>query len=292
MDVLIIGGGPAGLSAALMLGRARRQVLVLDAGAPRHAVSSGVHNFVTRDGLPPAALREVAWQQMATYPTVSRAEARIVSLERQRDRWVATSDTGSTWQGRVVLLATGVVDVHFPIPGYAERWGHAIHHCPYCHGWEVRDQPLGLVAHGEVAEMMAPLLRNWSADVAVFTHGTAASDALRQIVQAREIPLFEAAITGLHGSGRELQEVHLADGQVVRRHALFVHTPQRQIPLVDKLGVALTPEGYVDVDPMQHTSVPGVWAAGDLTTRYQQVVEAAAQGSRAAGAIHMALTPR
>ncbi|MEN0065795.1 MAG: NAD(P)/FAD-dependent oxidoreductase [Myxococcota bacterium] len=290
MDVLVIGGGPAGLTAALMLGRARRRVCVIDAGNPRHAVSSGVHNFLTRDGMAPAALRSVSWEQMAAYPSVQRVEGRVRTLVQRPEGWIAIAEDGTSWQARSVLLATGMVDEHPDIPGYTERWGEAIHFCPFCHGWEVRDRPLGLLANGPFALHMAPMLRNWSADVAIFTHGTPAAPALREWAEAQALPLYEAPIARLEGPGRSLQSVHLADGQALSRAALFVHAPQHQVPLVQDLGLACTDEGYVVVDEMQRTSLPGLWAAGDLTTRYQQVVEAAAQGGRAAGGIQMALT--
>ena len=163
VDVVVIGGGPAGLAAALCLGRARRSVLVIDAGAPRHAVAEGVHNFLTRDGMPPAELRAVAWAQMRAHGTVHRHEGTVASLERAGDRWRVASSDGDSWTADTVLLATGVVDQHPDVPGYDALWGRSIFHCPYCHGWEVREQPLAVLGRGAALAQLAqlaPLVRS------------------------------------------------------------------------------------------------------------------------------------
>ncbi|MEQ8272848.1 MAG: NAD(P)/FAD-dependent oxidoreductase [Deltaproteobacteria bacterium] len=279
-DVVIIGGGPAGLTAALYLGRARRSVLVLDRGEPRHAVTAGVHNFLTRDGLPPAELRSIAWSQMATYSTVERKDATVRRLVREGETWRAETDAGD-FTARAILLATGVVDEHPDIPGYRERWGHAIHHCPFCHGWESRDRPLAALVAGEFAAHYGPLLKNWSDDVVVLTNGGALPDEARGALDAARVPIYEAKVEALEGPGRELARIRLADGTVLERQGLFVKPDQHQTALVQSLGVDLDDAGYVAVDMFGATSVPGVWAAGDLTTGMQQVVEAAAQGARA-----------
>lgn len=279
-DVVIIGGGPAGLTAALYLGRARRSVLVLDRGEPRHAVTAGVHNFLTRDGLPPAELRSIAWSQMATYSTVERKDATVRRLVREGETWRAETDAGD-FTARAILLATGVVDEHPDIPGYRERWGHAIHHCPFCHGWESRDRPLAALVAGEFAAHYGPLLKNWSDDVVVLTNGGALPDEARGALDAARVPIYEAKVEALEGPGRELARIRLADGTVLERQGLFVKPDQHQTALVQALGVDLDDAGYVAVDMFGATSVPGVWAAGDLTTGMQQVVEAAAQGARA-----------
>lgn len=289
-DVLVIGGGPAGLSAALYLGRARKSVVVLDRGSPRHAVSAGVHNFLTREGIAPAELRAVAWQQMAKYPTVSQRAVTVASLEREGDRWVARTDDGAKLTGRAVLLATGVIDEHPDLPGFTERWGRSIHHCPYCHGWEMRDLPLAVLAAGEAAGHLAPLLRGWSDDVVLLTHGAPIDDAVRARLGALGVPVYDAPIATLKGPGDRLASIELADGTALAREGLFVAAPQRQVPLVETLGLDLTEQGYVRVDPVGATSLPMLWAAGDLTSRLQQVLEAAAQGGRAGAMMNAVLT--
>lgn len=280
-DVLVVGGGPAGLSAALYLGRARRRVVVVDRGAPRHAVSAGVHNFLTRDGMPPAELRSVAWQQLAPYPTVTRRDGTVAALAREGEGWAARLDDGTRVFARLLLLATGVVDQHPDIAGYRERWGHAIHHCPFCHGWEVRDQPLALLSWGDAAVHGATLLRGWSRDVVVLTDGAQLDDEVDLKLRAAGIPSRTTSIAALEGPGRELARIVFVDGDALPRTSLFVTPRQHQVPVVQELGVAMDGDGCVVVDGFGATSLAGVWAAGDLTTRRQQVVEAAAQGARA-----------
>ena len=289
-DVLIVGGGPAGLSAALYLGRSRKAVTVVDRGHPRHAVSAGVHNFLTREGMAPQALRETAWDQMRAYPSVTQRHGSITSLTRDGELWRAQTEDGATLAARAVLLATGVVDHHPQLPGYEARWGHSIHHCPYCHGWELREEPLAVLASGEAAAHLAPILRGWSDDVVVLTHGgELAADARAKLKQAG-VAVFDAQVRALEGPGRELAQIHLEDGTTLERRGLFVAAEQSQVPLVRSLGLTLTDDGYVEADPDGATSIPMVWAAGDLTSRRQQVLEAAAQGARAATMINAALT--
>jgi len=289
-DVLIIGGGPAGLSAALYLGRARKSVTVIDAGHPRHAVSEGVHNFLTRDGMPPAELRAQAWAQMEAYPSVRRITGRVVSLERDGEHWVAHAEDGQIHGARAVVLATGVIDEHPDIPGFDERWGHAIHHCPYCHGWEMRDLPLAVLAGGEAAGHLAPLLLGWTDDVVVLTHGQEVPAHTLAELDAASIPVLTSRVVALEGEGRALERVVLEDGTTLERGGLFAASPQRQVPLIEALGLEMDEQGYVVVDPFGATSVAGLWAAGDLTSRAQQVVESAAQGARAAVTINAMLT--
>lgn len=291
-DVLIVGGGPAGLSAALYLGRACKSVAVVDAGRPRHAVSEGVHNFLTREGMPPAALRAEAWAQMTAYPTVHHVDGAVVRrLERQGDRWLADAGDTGTWRARAVLLAPGVVDEHPEIPGYRERWGRSIHHCPYCHGWEMRDLPLAVLAWGEAASHLAPLLKGWTGDVAVVSHGEPLEPSIQSVLEAANIPVYPQRIVALEGPGSHLEAIRFADGSSLERRGLFVKPTQRQVALVAGLDLDLDESGYVEVNEQQHTSLSMLWAAGDLTARQpQQVLEAAAAGGRAAGSINAALT--
>lgn len=289
VDVIVIGGGPAGLAAALCLGRARRSVVVIDGGAPRHAVAEGVHNFLTRDGMPPAQLRTVAWEQMRPLATVGRHDGTVVSLARRDDRWTVACADGRTWTSDAVLLATGVVDRHPAIPGYDALWGRSIFHCPYCHGWEVRDQPLALVGHGAPLLQLAPLLLGWSDDVVVCTNGQPLEPDVEAELHARGIPAHTAPIAALEARDGALGAIRFDDGTRLARHAVFVVASPRLPDLVAGLGLALEERGFVRVDEDGATSAPGLWAAGDLTSRRHQVIEAAAQGLRAAVAINRQL---
>lgn len=286
VDVLVIGGGPAGLAAALCLGRARRSVLVVDSGAPRHAVAQGVHNFLTRDGLPPSDLRAVAWEQMRAYPSVHRHDGAVRSLERHDSRCIAAGDQGKSWAAGAMLLATGVVDQHPRIPGYDALWGRSIFHCPYCHGWEVRDQPLAVLGQGPALAQYAPLLTSWSDDVVVCTNGAPFEPETERELSARGLGIRTAPIAALEARDGMLDAIRFDDGTRLARHALFVVPSPRLPALVAELGVDLDERGFVRVDEDGATSAPGLWAAGDLTSRRHQVAEAAAQGLRAAFAIN------
>jgi thioredoxin reductase len=285
LDVVVVGGGPGGLSAALYLGRSRRDVLVIDEGAPRHAVSEGVRNFLTREGMAPAALREVAWEQMAPYETVRSLRGRVDGLRWLDGRWEVALSDGTARLARAVVLATGVVDEHPEIPGYAERWGRSIHHCPFCHGWEMRDRPLGALIDPALGVHLPRMLRGWSRDVQVFTHGRSLSDAHRAELADHGLPLIEMPIAELRGEGQALAEVVLEDGTTIAREGLFVAAAQHLPPLIQTLELARTDQGYIAVDFVGQTSLPMMWAVGDLTSRMQQVLEAAAQGGRAAASI-------
>jgi len=293
-DLIIVGGGPAGMTAALYAGRARRSVLVLDEGAPRHAPSPAVHNYLTQDGTTPARLREIAWEQMAAYPNVKRRTARVERLHRDGGLWVADCGPQGQVRGRAVLLAVGTQDVLPRWPGLTEKWGKSVHFCPYCHGWEMRDRPLAAFGHGEAIAHFGPLLQQWSRDVVVVTGGTPLSDEARAVLEHNSIPVRDASIVALEGPGSTLTGMRLSDGTHLARQGLFLATPQRQAPLVRALGLETEPspfneDGFVVVDEMQKTSAPMLWAAGDLTTPFHQVVFASAAGAKAAVAINMAL---
>ena len=290
VDLLVIGGGPAGLAAALCLGRARRSVLVIDAAAPRHAVAEGVHNFLTREGMPPAQLRVVAWEQMREYPTVRRHAGTVVALERRGDdRWIATTDDGESLVAQAVLLATGVVDQHPDIRGYDALWGRSIFHCPYCHGWEVREQPLAVLGSGPALAEFAPLLASWSDDVVVCTNGASLDPDTEQALATHDIALRPEPIAELEARDGVLDAIRFEDGTRLARHALFVIAAPRLPDLVAGLQLELEQRGFVRVDEDGATSMPGLFAAGDLTSRRHQVIEAAAQGLRAAMTINRRL---
>lgn len=293
-DVIIVGGGPAGLSAALALGRARKRVLVCDAGPRRNAAATHIHNFVTRDGTPPTEFRAVAREQLAAYPNVEIADAGVTSLAGERGAFRV--GTGArTASARRVLLATGMIDEMIAIDGFAEKWGHSIVQCPYCHGWEARDRRWGfLVQPAAVAHavVFAQQLRGWSREVTMFTNAAfAIGDEAGEVLRASGISVETAPIARLEGAGATLEGVALATGARVGCDLLFTHPTQRHVAFVQGLGLALDDDGYVKVDPMtRETSIPGVYASGDLTTRMQSALYAATAGMQAASMINVELT--
>lgn len=292
-DVIIVGGGPSGLSAALALGRARKRVLLCDSGPRRNAAAQRIHNFVTRDGTPPNEFRDIGRQQLAHYPNVEARDVRVASMSGTRGAF-RVDLTSEVVEARRVLLCTGMVDEMLPIDGFRELWGHAIFQCPYCHGWEVQDRRWGYLARAADASRLLPFAlkaRGWTRDLVVFTSGAFdVPDETRVRLQAAGIRLETAPVTRLVARENRLEAVELASGAAVPCEVLFTHPPQRQVELIRALGVALDDDGYVRVDPMTcETSVPGIHASGDLTTRMQGAIFAAASGTQAAAMINVAL---
>lgn len=291
LDVVIVGGGPAGLSAGLALGRARRKAVILDRGERRNGRAEHMQNFVTRDGTPPDEFRAIARAQLATYPSVSHRELSALSI-RRKDGGFEVHTESETLVARRLLLCVGLLDEPLGIPGAEPLWGRSIFQCPYCHGWEHRDSRWGyLLRHADRVDF-ALMLPSWSPHVTVFTHDRLAlPQAALERLTTHGIHVEPRAITRLlvdsSGSALRLGGVELSDGTVASCDALFAHPDQRQVPLVTELGVALDENGFVSVDAMtRQTSVPGVYAAGDLTTRMQGAIFAAAAGTHAATVIN------
>ncbi|ALW84908.1 hypothetical protein AUC43_07275 [Hymenobacter sedentarius] len=297
-DVLIIGAGSAGLSAALTLGRCLRRVLLADGGPPRNEASPGVHGFLTRDGIPPAELLRLGQEQLQQYTTVEMQCLEInevIPLEKgfRASGCLTTDDTPVSITARRVLLATGVLDVLPPLPGFRELWGRGVLHCPYCHGWEVRNQPLAVYGQGRIVTGLALLVSRWSHDVVVVTNGPGhLTQNARRRLRRQHIKIREEHITRLIGSATDdLECIEFADGSQLERKALFLHASQYQrSSLAEKLGARHTSKGAVWVNSGMQTSVPGLYAAGDTTPGAQQALLAAAAGSRAAIVINEALT--
>jgi thioredoxin reductase len=290
-DVVIVGGGPAGLSAALTLGRGRKRVALFDAGPARNAAAERIHGFVTRDGTPPAEFRRIAREQLGAYPLVEASEARVDSVVANGNTFVAQA-AGRTIEARRVLLCVGVIDEMPAMPGYRELWGKSIFVCPYCHGWEAQDRPFGALITSATMLEHALMFAGWSRDLIVFTNAECeVSEAARARFKAAAIRVEERKIRALLEHNGRLQAVELADGEKVAREILFARPVQSQVPLVRSLNLALDEMGYVRVDEQSRkTSVPGVHAAGDLTTMKQSAIIAAADGMLAAVAINLELT--
>jgi thioredoxin reductase len=265
-DVVIVGGGPAGLSAALSLGRARRSVLLLDQGQGRNAPAAAVHGFLTRDGVSPAELRELARKELGQYPTVEVRALAATGIHGAEDRFVVAVDGAAEETARRVLLATGVRDDLPEIEGLAELWGRGVFHCPYCHGYEVRDERIVVLAVEPDDVSMVAKLVCYSDDVVVCTNGTVDLDAERRALLDRlGVPIRREPVVRLEAQRDRLRRVVLAEGEPLPASALFVHGTTRQASgLPAALGCRFLNDGSVEVDDMQRTSVPGVYAAGDL----------------------------
>ena len=287
VDVVIIGGGPAGLSAALVLGRSRRRVLVLDAGNPRNAPSPAAHSLFTRDGDSPRELLRIAREQLRPYDVEMRT-VEVTDVLREEGGFAVVLADGSRVAARRVLLSTGVVDRLPEIEGMRELWGTSVLHCPYCHGWEVRNEPVAVYANGESALELAPLALCWSRDVVLCTGGPAEFPTEeRERLERNGIVVREERVIRLEGKDGHLERIVFENGTTLPRSALFLRTfPRQHSDLAEKLGCDFTSFGLVQVDAQGKTSVPGVYAAGDLALRVHQVVVAAADGSIAGMAIN------
>jgi thioredoxin reductase len=296
-DVIVVGAGSAGLSAALTLGRCQRRVLLADGGAPRNAPSPAVHGFLTRDGTRPAKLLELGRKQLDPYPTIDVRELKITNLHKLAKGFRAEGTTGQghAWAGTThrVLLATGVEDVLPALPGFRDLWGTGVLHCPYCHGYEVRDEPLAVYGRGKAAVGLALLLTNWSKDLVVVTDGPGHLTAYgRQRLRQHGIGLRQEPVARLVGGPDGLLRcVEFEDGTHLERKAIFLHAPQEQrSSLAADLGAYITSKGAVWVDKNSQTSVTGLYAAGDTTPGQQQALLAAASGGKAAICLNEALT--
>ncbi|MEP6863064.1 MAG: NAD(P)/FAD-dependent oxidoreductase [Deltaproteobacteria bacterium] len=290
-DVVIIGGGPSGLSAALALGRARKRVLLCDAGLRRNAAAVHVHNFVTRDGTPPEDFRQIARAQLATYANVEIRDSGVAAITGERNAFTVRLGSGEELRARRVLLATGMVDEMLPIEGFRELWGHSIFQCPYCHGWEIQDQRWGFLVQADHAAHAAPfaLMARGFTTRGLTVFGELPEDVRAQL-RAADISIAAAPVRRLLARDGQLTAIELADGTVVACEALFVHPPQHQVALVDSLGLAVE-DSYLRIDPMtRETSRPGIYAGGDLATRMQSAIIAAAAGMQAAAMINIELS--
>lgn len=293
-DVVIVGGGPGGLAGALALGRARKRVLLCDAGPRRNAAATHIHNFVTRDGTPPDEFRAIGRDQLARYPNATVRDVGVDAIAGSRGAFRVGLSGGEAVDARRILLCTGMVDELVAIDGFRELWGHAIFQCPYCHGWEARDQPWGYLVLPATAGHLVPFAiqaRSWTREVTVFTNGVAIADDARAPLEAAGIRIATPPISRLVGQGGRLEAVALGDGTTVACSALFAHPPQRQVEVVRQIGVAVDDDGYVKTDPVtRETSVRGIYAAGDLTSRMQGAIIAAAAGAQAAAMINVELS--
>ncbi|WP_432544136.1 FAD-dependent oxidoreductase [Kineococcus sp. SYSU DK002] len=293
-DAAVVGGGAAGLAAAVALLRARRTVVVLDAGNPRNAPAHGVHNFLTRDGVEPLELQRLGAEEVRRYGGTVRTTTATGATRTGTGFTVETPD-GPVGARRLVV-ATGLVDDLPPIPGLRERWGNDVVHCPYCHGYEVAGQPLGVLGLSGLSGHQAWLFRQWSEDVTYFTHTGPELDAgRREELLARGVRIVDGEVVEVVTEGGALAGVRLADGTVVARRALVVGVPLRvHSPVLDALGLAREPVvmgGFAVGERYPSgvggaTTVPGLHLAGNVTDPQAQVVTAAGAGLMAGAAVN------
>lgn len=293
LDVIVIGGSFAGLSAAMQLARARRQVLLVDAGLPRNRFADASHGFLGQDGKAPARIVREAAAQVAAYPTVEILQSEVLSAAPVSGGFAVTLAGGRQARARRLILATGVSDILPDLPGLKERWGASVMHCPYCHGYEHRDQPLGVLASHPMSAHQAALIPDWG-PTTLFTQSQFEPDAeQRALLEARSVRIERSPVVALLGDAPALEAVLLADGRKVALNGLFVAPKQRMAsPLAQSLGCAFDdgPMGpLIRTDEFKATTVSGVYAAGDAARPMQNATLASADGVLAGVGAHHSL---
>jgi thioredoxin reductase len=288
-DVVVVGGGPAGLSAALMLGRCRRRVLVCDLGQPRNRRSRALHGYLTRDGIAPPAFNDLGRHELPAYGIELRTVG-VTGARRVDEHYRVTLGDGTEEDARYLLIATGVIDDLPALDGFGDCYGRSLFHCPYCDGWEFRDRRLAAFGRGKDVAALALGLKTWSADLAVCTHGGRLDRRLRQRLADNGIAIRTERVVRLDHEDGALARVVFASGDPLDRDAMFFTTGQHpQSDLAIKLGCTLTHRGAVKTGTLCDTNVARVFVAGDASRDAQFVVVAASEGVKAAVAINKAL---
>ncbi|SFE17684.1 Thioredoxin reductase [Chitinophaga sp. CF118] len=280
-DIAIIGGSSAGLAAAQTSGRSVRRTIVFDTQEPRNKPAAHAHNFFTRDGMPPAELLAIAREEIKTYPSVAISYDKVINASKQKDHFLLETASGTQVTARGIILATGVKDILPPIEGAKELWGSRIVHCPYCHGWEIKDTPVALIASGEAAYEMAILIYHLNKDLTILTNG---GEALLADINSKGITIIDTPIEKIAAAGEGIV-ITFTNGTAISKTAAYMKVESLAFnsALAVQLGCELTEAGSVKVDEYYQTTIPGVWAAGDLShPGLHQISIAAAGGHLAA----------
>jgi thioredoxin reductase len=287
LDVIVIGGGPAGLSAALMLGRCRRRVLVCDAGTPRNAASGALHGYLTRDGCPPQELLAEGRRELAQYG-IEQVSGRVAAVHRSGSGFDVRLEDGRRFSSRRILIATGVQDRLPPVDGADACYGVSLFHCPYCDGWERRGQRLAVYGRGQAGAALSLALQTWTDDLLLLTDGPGRlAPAARERLTKRGIAIDQRRIRAFRHEGGVLHAVTFAQGPELERDGVFFTTGQhQQAGFAQELGCEFNRKGTVRTDRYGQTCVPGVFVVGDASRDVQFVVVAAAEGAKAAVAIN------
>ncbi|SHG33979.1 NAD(P)/FAD-dependent oxidoreductase [Pedobacter caeni] len=291
LDVIIIGGSYAGLSAGMTLGRAMRKVLIIDSGKPCNAQTPHSHNFLTLDGERPAEIARKAKEQVLAYPTVSFRNDLVISAKKPDGFFELTTASGEMFSARKLLFTTGVKDLMPDIKGFAACWGISVIHCPYCHGYEVRHQKTAVLINGNDAFHFAQILSNWTKELVLFTNGPITLDTEQQEqLKKNNIQWIETPVGRLLHTDGQLKSIVLSDGEEHSFSVMYARIPfEQHSSIPQELGCKLNEQGYLEVSEMQQTSVAGIYAAGDNTTMGRSVAIAVAAGVRSGSMINYEL---
>ena len=282
-DVIIIGGSYSGLAAGMALGRALKQVLIIDSGKPCNRQTPHSHNFITQDGKIPAEIAALAKQQVEKYNTVSFFNGMATNGTKTGTGFEILTDSGKVFSAKKLIFATGIKDIMPPIDGLAECWGISVLHCPYCHGYEVRNERTGILGNGAHAFEFSVLISNWTKDLTLYTNGASTlTEEQTTKLEKHNIKIVETGINKLDHRDGHLQSIIFKDGSAAALKALYTNNPFEQHCQIPKtLGCEFTEDGYIKTDGFQKTSIPGVFASGDATTRMRTVANAVAMGTTA-----------
>ncbi|OYN67325.1 MULTISPECIES: NAD(P)/FAD-dependent oxidoreductase [Bacillus] len=288
LDCAIIGGGPAGLSAALVVGRGRKQVIVFDDELPRNRVTQESHGFITNDGMTPFEIRQAGEADLQKYPSIKIKRSRIVDIQKKEESFTLLTHEGDTFEAKKIILATGLQDILPEIEGIHDVYGKTLFSCPFCDGWELKDKALALIAENQRALHMAKLLSNWTKDLIVFTNGHVLAEEDKALLTAHSIQVIDEPIVSIDHDNGQLRALQLANGETVKREGGFVASEFKQsAPFAEKLGCQMTKNAGIETDILGRTTVSGVFACGDNLGGPAQLVLAAAAGSQAGmGVIH------
>ncbi|HLG40298.1 MAG TPA: NAD(P)/FAD-dependent oxidoreductase [Chitinophagaceae bacterium] len=280
-DVIIVGGSYAGLAAGMALGRALRKVLIIDSGNPCNKQTPHSHNFLTNDGKTPKEIASLAKQEVRMYDSVSFFDALVTAVKKTENGFEVQVQTGEKYAAGKIVFAAGIKDIMPTIPGFAECWGISVIHCPYCHGYEVRQQKTGILANDDIGFELSSLISNWTNDLTLYTNGKSSlSEQQTSKLKSHRINIAEAEIERLEHKNGYIESIIFKDGGKAPVKALYARLPFVQHSAIPRsMGCELTDEGYIKIDAAQKTTVQGVYACGDNTTRMRTIANAVSMGT-------------
>ena len=290
-EVIIIGGSYAGLAAAMALGRSLRKVLVIDAGKPCNRQTPHSHNFLTQDGKTPFEISTVAREQVEAYETISFYSDTVISASKSDPGFLIKTNDGSAFSGLKLIFATGIKDILPEIPGIQECWGISVIHCPYCHGYEVRNEKTGILANGDFGFEFGKMITNWTKDLTLYTNGksTLTSEQSEKLT-SKNVAISEKKITKILHQDGKIQSLVFDDGSQEKINALYAKPDfEQSTSLISELGCALKENGYVEVDHFHKTNIPGIFVCGDNTNMFRSVAFAVSSGTMAGAACNKEL---
>jgi thioredoxin reductase len=282
-DIIIVGGSYSGLAAGMALGRALRQVLIIDSGRPCNRQTPNSHNFITQDGKTPAEIASLARKDVQGYDTITYFNGLATNGTKTENGFGIQTASGETFTAKKLIFATGIKDIMPDIEGYAECWGISVLHCPYCHGYEVRNVRTGILGNGEYGFEFSKLISNWTKDLALFTNGRSTLTTKQSAdIQKHNINIVETEIEKFEHINGQLQQIVFKDGTTYSVKAIYANSRFEQHCTIPKiLGCELTDQGYIKIDPFQRTTVPGIYASGDNANRMRTLANAVAMGTTA-----------